>query len=54
MLDLYIHSIRDVLSFMVVGPRPRVRPRGGNLAIVDVLVVLILVATVRSEFISEL
>ena len=38
-----------------VEPRPRVRPRRGNLTIVGVLVLVVLVvATVRSEFNDEL
>ena len=39
---------------MVVGPLQRVRPRNGILAIVFVLVVLVVLGPLRSEFIGEL
>ena len=48
-------TLKECKQFMpmVVGPLSRVRPRRGNLAIVVVLV-LVLLRTVRSQFIGEL
>ena len=39
---------------MFVGPLPRVRPRNGILGLVLVVVLVVLVLPLRSEFIGEL
>ena len=41
-----------ILQKVIVGPLPRVRPRNGILALV--VVVLVVVLPLRSEFIGEL
>ena len=39
---------------LIVGPLPRVRPRNGILGLVLVVLVVVLVLPLRSEFIGEL
>ena len=53
-LEQILGSSSNVKISMIVGPLSRVRPRNGILALVVVLVLVVLVVPLRSEFIGEL
>ena len=52
--DDIIFEVTNYLSAIIVGPLSRVRPRNGILALGLVVVLVVLVLPLRSEFIGEL